>query len=679
MISKRFIPLFSLSVLIALIFIAVNPQPAQAAYLCIWTGAVDNTWNTPGNWTGCGGMVPQAADTASISSVAPNPSPVLNGSTTITRLDINPTGALIAVGGATLTANLVNLNGRFTGPGELVVLNSFYWGGVSPVEWTNDGILDNGGKITIQAGAHGYISGYSEYYRMNTFTLVNHGILEPVPGYTYAYVILNNAVIENYGTWAANGTYVDSANNSTVYNRAGATLQASNYTHMWTALINEGTVNVINTEMYICRGSTQTGAFTGSGTGFILFGYCYEAAVVPTTFNFTSTSSITTPKVSFGLPGNTVNIHGTYGPIGTTTISYLYGTVTFFDDATITSFGYVLYVYGQVTVNALAPSNQYDLVVQSPGKFVYAGTINIAHEMDCYAGVLSGGGLLRVQSTGILRFSNCTLDAKQVENQGATWWSGTSATITGQNGAVLNNVGTFNLQNGSLITGDLTLRNSGKISKNHDSTTTVSVPFENTGTIEILLGQVAFTNDVTFPAGTTNTINGTLKAGELINEGTLTVKGTVDGDLTNLGTLNLSGTVTGDLTNEGRMSPGTSPGLVVVNGDFSQTEAGSLKIELSKDGDTPVLNPVAGVDYDQMQVSGASTLAGELTLVQGETLALVSFQKFPFLISGNGIVNDFSKINTSDMLPEELWSLVYGGDGILVRLNGFVYLPTILR
>jgi cytoskeletal protein CcmA (bactofilin family) len=679
MISKRFIPLLSLSVLITLIFIAVNPQPAQAAYLCIWTGAIDNTWNTPGNWTGCGGTIPQAADTASISSVAPNPTPVLNGSTTITRLDINPTGALIAVGGATLTANIINLNGRFTGPGELVVLNSFYWGGVYPVEWLNDGILDNGGKITIQAGAHGYISGYSEYYRMNNFTLVNHGILEPVAGYTYAYVVLNNAVIENYGTWAANGTYVDSANNSTIYNHLGATLQATNYTNIYTALLNDGIVNVVNTEAYICRGSTQTGEYKGSGTGFIFFGYCYEGAVVPTTFNFTSTSKITTPRVQFGLPGNTVNIHGTYGPLGTTTASYLYGTVTFFEDALITSFGNALNIYGLVTVNATTPSNQYDLLVQSPGKFVYAGTINIAHEMACYGGILSGGGLLRVQSTGVLRFSSCTLDAKQVENQGAIWWSGTSATITGQNSAVLNNVGTFNLGNGSLITGNLTLQNSGKISKNNDSTTTIDVPFEHTGTIEILLGKIVFAGDVTIPADTTNTINGTLKVGELINEGTLTVKGTVDGDLTNLGTLNLSGTVTGDLTNEGRMSPGTSPGLVVVNGNFSQTEAGSLKIELSKDGDTPVLNPIAGVDYDQVQVSGTSTLAGELYLVQGETLALISFQKFPFLISGSGVVNDFSTINTSDMLPEELWSLVYTSDGALVQLNGFVYLPTILR
>ena len=127
----------------------------------------------------------------------------------------------------------------------------------------------------------------------------------------------------------------------------------------------------------------------------------------------------------------------------------------------------------------------------------------------------------------------------------------------------------------------------------------------------------------------------------MINEGTLTVNGTVDGDLTHYGTLNLSGTVTGNLINKYRMSPGSSPGLVIVEGNLTQTSDGSLKIDLSKDGSLPVFNPVAGVDFDQIQVDGTATISGELYLVAGETLALTSFKEFPFLLAEGGVSGTF--------------------------------------
>jgi len=661
-----------------LFLLAIPPQPVQAAFLCVWTGAVDNTWNTAGNWTGCNGVVPQAGDTVSISKVISKPSPVLNGNLTITRLDINPTGSLIVVGGATLTANTVNLNGRFSGPGELLVLTRFNWGGVEPVEWTNDGFVDSGGKITLQTGAHGYITRRTDYMRMDNFTLENYGIIEPAdaPPYQFVWIVMNNAVIDNYGTFAVNGTYIDSANNSTINNHTGGTLLATYYTNLYTALINDGVVNVSNTELVICRGSTQTGEFKGTGNAFIGFGYCYEAAIVPTTFTFTTTSIITVPKVQFVQPGNIVDIHGTYGPIGTSSISYFYGTVTFHSDAVINSFGDALNVYGLFTVNTSAPSDQYDLTVG--GNFVYAGTIDIWHEFGCGNGIVSGGGLFRVKPGGIMRINRCKLDGKQVENQGVIWWGGLNI-IEGSNNAILDNVGTFNLRDGILITGTMTLKNHGNIIKDYNSTTTIDVPFENYGEIEIKQGKLVFSSDVTLPAGTTSVITGNIQVGELINEGTLTVNGTVDGDLTNNGVLNLSGTVSGNLINNYRMSPGSSPGLAIVDGNFTQSADGSLKIDLSKDGSVPVIDPVAGVDYDQIQVNGMATISGELYLDAGETLALTSFEEFPFLIADGGVSGSFLTQYLDDMIDSYLWSLVQRSNEVLVRLNGFLYLPEVLR
>jgi hypothetical protein len=165
----------------------------------------------------------------------------------------------------------------------------------------------------------------------------------------------------------------------------------------------------------------------------------------------------------------------------------------------------------------------------------------------------------------------------------------------------------------------------------------------------------------------------------LINEGTLTVNGTVDGDLTNNGVLNLSGTVSGNLINNYRMSPGSSPGLAIVDGNFTQSADGSLKIDLSKDGSVPVIDPVAGVDYDQIQVNGMATISGELYLDAGETLALTSFEEFPFLIADGGVSGSFLTQYLDDMIDSYLWSLVQRSNEVLVRLNGFLYLPEVLR
>jgi hypothetical protein len=609
----------------------------------------------------------------------------LNGSTTITRLDINPTGVLVVVGGAKLTANIVNIHGRFSGPGEIEVLTVFNWGGVDPVNWNNDLILDNGGKITVKSGAHGYIDSYGvDYYRMNNFTLENYGIIDPAEAapYNFVYVNLNNAEIDNYGTFVINGTFLDLSNNSTFHNHSGGTLQATGASNIYTALLNDGIVNIANTEVSICRGSTQNGEFKGSGSGLIMFGSCFEGAIIPTTFNFSTTSKLTVPRVQFSQTGNTANIHGVYGPLGTTTESYFYGTVVLHADATINSFGSILNVYGATTVNATAPVDQYDLNVGgSAGNFSYSGTINVWHELKC-GGILSGGGLLRVKSGGILRLCSCTLDAKTLENQGEAWDSVSSAGATllqGLNNATLDNIGIFNLRSGGLITGAMSMHNHGKLSKNYNNTTTIETPFNNSGTIEILQGKIVFTSDVTLPVTTTNTIKGTLQVGELINNGTLTVEGVVDGDLTNHGTLNLKGTVTGDLVNDYRMSPGSSPGLAIVGGNFTQTGNGSLKIDLSKDGDIPVANPLPGVDYDRLQITGTAAISGELYLVAGQTLAIESLAAFPFLKADGGVSGAFGSYLLDDMIDQSLWHLLSLPDELAVRINAFLYLPWLNR
>src|SRR5205085_2832632 len=72
----------------------------------------------------------------------------------------------------------------------------------------------------------------------------------------------------------------------------------------------------------------------------------------------------------------------------------------------------------------------------------------------------------------------------------------------------------------------------------------------------------------------------------------------------NGGTVGGAGTVLGNLQGTGAVSPGSSPGLLTVNGNVNL--GGPLVAELN--GTTP------GTQYDQLAVNGTVTLGGPLNL-----------------------------------------------------------------
>ena len=74
------------------------------------------------------------------------------------------------------------------------------------------------------------------------------------------------------------------------------------------------------------------------------------------------------------------------------------------------------------------------------------------------------------------------------------------------------------------------------------------------------------------------------------------------------GVLNGRGTVGGDVTNNGgTLSPGNSPGIIEITGDYSQSAEGSLLMEI---GGTDPVN-----EFDVLHIGGMADLAGELDVV----------------------------------------------------------------
>src|SRR5262249_13146351 len=94
------------------------------------------------------------------------------------------------------------------------------------------------------------------------------------------------------------------------------------------------------------------------------------------------------------------------------------------------------------------------------------------------------------------------------------------------------------------------------------------------------------------------------------------------------GTVFGASTISGNVTNSATISPGSSPGILTINGDYTQTASGVLNIEI---GGTNAAKP----HFDQLIISGKATLKGTLniSLINGFTPALGD--SFQFMTYGS--------------------------------------------
>jgi hypothetical protein len=238
--------------------------------------------------------------------------------------------------------------------------------------------------------------------------------------------------------------------------------------------------------------------------------------------------------------------------------------------------------------------------------------LHLSDTLTINGGTLTLTGASTIESTGNLILDGATLD-------GAT---------------VLQSSGTLTLRGGTVT---LTLDNTGLlVAEGGGVVDQGSADFVNTGTIFVPPGQSL-----------------QILAGQFINRGEVKGHGTVD--------------VAASLfLNEGAVSPGSSPGILTVSGNYTQTATGVLNIELG--------GPVAGTQYDQLIVSGTATLAGNLNLI-----LLNGFVPGPNdgiqILSAGSIVGDFATV--SGLPPGVTFSLTGGfGQGVTLPIPGTSILGT---
>ena len=150
----------------------------------------------------------------------------------------------------------------------------------------------------------------------------------------------------------------------------------------------------------------------------------------------------------------------------------------------------------------------------------------------------------------------------------------------------------------------------------------------------------------------TKTGGGTVSINNVLNS----AGGTLD---CSEGTCAGSGTVGGNLVNQGTVAPGSSPGILTVDGDYTQGSSGTLAIEIA--------GLVPGEDHDKLVVTGAANLAGTLDVTllngftpnNGDTFDILDFAS---------VTGDFSTLN----LPASFnWNVSTGALTFGAAIGGF--------
>ncbi|MBM3889163.1 MAG: PEP-CTERM sorting domain-containing protein, partial [Verrucomicrobia bacterium] len=211
-----------------------------------------------------------------------------------------------------------------------------------------------------------------------------------------------------------------------------------------------------------------------------------------------------------------------------------------------------------------------------------------------YVGYASSNNQLTLTDNGTAKATNAVVGF----SAGVT---GNQITVSGGNLLVTNSTGGGALD---ILRGTLTL-NSGTVTVNRLYATNgaSSVVAFNGGTLNtagsIVSNGVSFTvGDGTSPA-TFNLLGGTHRFADGFS---------VSSNATLMG----AGTIQGDMTLAGGISPGSSPGIIGIQGNLTLTNSALLEMELAGTLDS---------EYDQLQITAKLTASGELkvTFINGFT------------------------------------------------------------
>jgi autotransporter-associated beta strand protein len=427
----------------------------------------------------------------------------------------------------------------------------------------------------------------------------------------------------------------------------GGTLNLSGLQTFGGALsIEAGRVNVNTTSMSAAInviGGTISGTGTAGGALAMSAGTSLALAGGATTTGLTTNGVSFTGPVALvfdSAPNNGVTYDViTYGAGGVTSFANLSasdyrGLLT--DTGTKITFGAVTGDRTWNTTNGTwATGGATTNFTEGDGKFYNGDAVvfgDIANNAD-------------VTLSGSLRPSSVTV------NNSANTYTFTGGTIDGATGITKSGAGTLVLAGAHSYTGD-TVISAGKVSLQRSGDYMLATSVSGAGTFE--LGGSGVT---TLPGSVLNSAQTIVASGRTLDLGTDPARAQLTALTIESGaTLRGQGTVS-SLSNAGLFSPGNSPGIVIVTGDFTNT--GTLHIEIAGLGAPGTPN-----GHDQVVVGGTANLGGQLLI--DYTNGIVSGNHSYRIIATNSVNGAFASTVVNPVLPPDLLgSVVVDSAGVV--------------
>ena len=506
---------------------------------------------------------------------------VTNGAVTV-AVPYTVAALTISGGTATFDANgsigaLNFTSGTLSGSGTVTLAENGTWSG---------GTMSGTGTTVLSAGKT-YTLGGTNYTSVDTRTVVNNGTLNYVAP-TYYFYLANGGTLDNAGTLAIQtDLYIYSSGAGTINNSGtiSRTSGTANTTDIYPAVNNDGTVLATQGGLAFHGNGTHNGTFTATDPGSITFAGGTQTANATSALGGTGTYRFT---------GANITVDGTWGG---TPVAISAGTATFNTSATIPS------------------------LTLTGGTLSGSGNVTVTGNSTWGGGTMDGTGTT-IFDTGATVTMNGTPTyttlSRPLQNLGTIDYS-SAAYYLQLDGATLTNDGTFNVLTDVLLyaygTSPL-FQNNGTLRKTAGAgSMQFYAPLTNAGVVQVGSGTMYFSNTYTQTAGTT----------ELLNNATLqTATLNLDG-----GSLIGNGTIAGNVVSDAVVAPGLSAGALTISGSYTQTATGALNVELG--------GTTAGTGYDQLNVTGAVTLAGDLNVAaingflpaSGNTFQVLTFGSRP--------------------------------------------------
>ncbi|MEM1055974.1 MAG: T9SS type A sorting domain-containing protein [Bacteroidota bacterium] len=259
-------------------------------------------------------------------------------------------------------------------------------------------------------------------------------------------------------------------------------------------------------------------------------------------------------------------------------------------------------------------------------------------------GTLTNVGLVRLDGSGGSRGVNSGSGAT-FRNEGTVEHLDTSPFYVTGNDARTENAGLWDIQtdasNLGAFSGSMGVfvnEAGGTFQKSGGAGTTTifgaPLVFENAGVVSVLTGEINVDRPFDHQAGGLIAGSGTF---DIINSSPFTFNGDV--------------------------SPGTSPGVLTWQTSFAPSATSALTVEIAGPS-----GPGDPAGHDQLVVTGAAALAGDLVIDVTSTAGLTVGDTFTILAASGGVTGTFASVEL-DGLPGPSFSVTYNANDVVLTLD----------